>query len=80
MDTSTLERETERERDMVYVRDRVEKEKKEIQRKHVNGLYDEEGDAMSVYDAALIYQANDYNENYMFGYTHEQLMDALEMV
>ena len=58
----------------------VEKEKKEIQRKHVNGLYDEEGDAMSVYDAALIYQANDYNENYMFGYTHEQLMDKLKVM
>ncbi len=56
----------------------VEKEKKDSQHKYVNGVYDEEGDVVSVYDAALIYQANDYNENYMFGYTHEQLMDALD--
>lgn len=56
----------------------VEKEKKDLPRKHVNGLYDEEGDVMSVYDAALIYQANNDAEDYMFGYTSEQLMDALD--
>ena len=52
-----------------------EKEKNEKQQ--ANGVYDEAGDVVNVYDAAVIYQANDYNDAYMYGFTHEQLMDAV---
>ena len=55
-----------------------EKEKNEKQQ--ANGVYDETGDVVNVYDAAVIYQANDYNDAYMYDFTHEQLMDALDYV
>ena len=55
-----------------------EKEKNEKQQ--ANGVYDEAGDVVNVYDAAVIYQANDYNDAYMYDFTHEQLMDALDYV
>ena len=55
-----------------------EKEKNEKQQ--ANGVYDEAGDVVNVYDAAVIYQVNDYNDAYMYGFTHEQLMDALDYV
>lgn len=32
---------------------------------------------LSVYDAALIWQSNGKDEDYMFGYTEEELEDAL---
>ena len=35
------------------------------------------GDNLSVYDAALIWLSNGYDEDYMFGYTEEELEEAL---
>lgn len=37
--------------------------------------YDDEG--LSVYDAALIWASNGKDEDYMFGYSEEELEDAL---
>ena len=37
--------------------------------------YDE--DALSPYDAALIWKSNGCDEDYMFGYTEEELREAL---
>lgn len=42
--------------------------------------YDEEDDddeSLSVYDAALIWQSNGQDEDYTFGYTTDELRDAL---
>lgn len=41
--------------------------------------YDDEYDdeAISVYDAALIWASNGKDEDYTFGYTEEELEDAL---
>ncbi len=45
--------------------------------------YDEDGDpcddedALSVYDAALIWASKGKDEDYMFGYSEEELEDAL---
>ena len=41
--------------------------------------YDDEddGEALSVYDAALIWASSGKDEDYMFGYTEEELEDAL---
>lgn len=38
---------------------------------------DEEEDSLNVYDAALIWASNGKDEDYMFGYTQEELEDAL---
>ena len=38
---------------------------------------DEEGESLSVYDAALIWMSNGKDEDYTFGYTEEELEDAL---
>lgn len=45
-------------------------------------LYDEEDcegcdETLSVYDAALIWASHGKDEDYMFGYTEEELEDAL---
>ena len=40
-------------------------------------MEDYEGDTLSVYDAALIWASNGKDEDYMFGYTEEELEDAL---
>lgn len=37
----------------------------------------DEGEYLSVYDAALIWASNGKDEDYMFGYTEEELEDAL---
>ena len=48
-----------------------------------SSLYDEEenedddDESISVYDAALIWASNGKDEDYMFGYTEEELEDAL---
>lgn len=44
------------------------------------GEPDEEdnGEAISVWDAADIYLSNGFDEDYRFGYTHEELMKALD--
>ena len=39
---------------------------------------DEEGEALSVYDAALIWMSNGKDEDYTFGYTEEELEEALK--
>lgn len=41
--------------------------------------YDEEdtGESLSVYDAALIWKSHGKDEDYMFGYTEQELEDAL---
>lgn len=39
---------------------------------------DEEGEALSVYDAALIWMSNGKDEDYTFGYTEEELENALK--
>lgn len=41
--------------------------------------YDEDdtGESLSVYDAALIWMSNGKDEDYTFGYTEEELEDAL---
>ena len=40
--------------------------------------YDEDsGEMLSVYDAALIWQSHGKDEDYMFGYTEDELEEAL---
>lgn len=39
--------------------------------------YDDDDEALSVYDAALIWASNGKDEDYMFGYTEEELEEAL---
>lgn len=39
---------------------------------------DEEEEQLNVYDAAMIWAANGKDEEYMFGYSEEELEDALE--
>jgi hypothetical protein len=43
------------------------------------GEPDDDGndESLSVYDAALIWASNSKDEDYMFGYTEEELEDAL---
>lgn len=38
---------------------------------------DDNGEALSVWDAADIYLSRGFDEDYRFGYTHEELMKAL---
>ena len=38
---------------------------------------EDEGEALSVWDAADIYLSSGFDEDYQFGYTHEELMKAL---
>ena len=38
---------------------------------------DDDGQVLDVYDAALIWASNGKDEDYMFGYTEEELEDAL---
>lgn len=38
---------------------------------------DDDGERLSVYDAALIWASNGKDEDYTFGYTEEELEDAL---
>lgn len=38
---------------------------------------DDDGESLSVYDAALIWMSNDKDEDYTFGYSEEELEDAL---
>lgn len=38
---------------------------------------DDDGEALDVYDAALIWQSNGMDEDYMFGYSEDELRDAL---
>lgn len=40
-------------------------------------IYDEEEETLSVYDTADIWMSNGKDEDYMFGYTREELEDAL---
>ena len=39
---------------------------------------DDDSECLSVYDAALIWQSSGEDEDYMFGYTEDQLRRALE--
>lgn len=39
--------------------------------------YDDDEEGLDVYDAALIWASNGKDEDYMFGYTEEELEDAL---
>ena len=38
---------------------------------------DDDGEGLSVYDAALIWMSNGKDEDYTFGYSEEELEDAL---
>ena len=38
---------------------------------------DDESESLSVYDAALIWMSNGKDEDYTFGYSEEELEDAL---
>jgi hypothetical protein len=38
---------------------------------------DDDGETLSVYDAALIWASNGKDEDYTFGYTEEELENAL---
>jgi hypothetical protein len=38
---------------------------------------DEDGERLSVYDAALIWASNGKDEDYTFGYSEDELEDAL---
>ena len=38
---------------------------------------DDEGESISVYDAALIWASNGKDEDYTFGYSEDELEDAL---
>ena len=53
-----------------------------VKRKVTNESYDNdemdgENESLSVYDAALIWMSNGKDEDYTFGYTEEELEDAL---
>nr|DAI15335.1 MAG TPA: hypothetical protein [Caudoviricetes sp.] len=39
---------------------------------------DEDGESLSAYDAALIWMSNGMDEDYTFGYSEDELRDALE--
>lgn len=39
---------------------------------------DENEESLSVWDAADIYLSHGFDEDYQFGYTHEELMKALD--
>lgn len=39
---------------------------------------DDNGEALSVWDAADIYSSRGFDEDYRFGYTHEELIKALD--
>ena len=39
--------------------------------------YDDDGERLSVYDAALIWESNGRDEDYTFGYSEDELEDAL---
>ena len=39
--------------------------------------FDEEGEVLSVYEAALIWMSNGKDEDYTFGYSEDELEDAL---
>ena len=39
--------------------------------------YDDDSETLSVYDTALIWASNGKDEDYTFGYTEEELEDAL---
>lgn len=39
---------------------------------------DDDSEALSAYDAALIWQSNGRDEDYMFGYTEDELRRALD--
>jgi len=38
---------------------------------------EEDGESLSAYDAALIWMSNGMDEDYTFGYTEDELRDAL---
>lgn len=40
--------------------------------------YEDEEETLDVYDAALIYFSKGFDEDYQFGYTHEELVDAMD--
>ena len=40
-------------------------------------VMDEEGESLSAYDAAMIWLSNGKDEDYMFGYSEDELEDAL---
>lgn len=42
-----------------------------------DGWNDDDDETLSVYDAALIWASNGKDEDYMFGYTEEELENAL---
>lgn len=42
-----------------------------------DGYDDDDGEALSVWDAADIWASNGKDEDYMFGYTEEELENAL---
>lgn len=44
---------------------------------HQDWEYCDDDEALSVYDAALIWASHGKDEDYMFGYTEEELEDAL---
>ena len=39
---------------------------------------DESGEALSVYDAADIYLSKGFDDDYRFGYSHDELINALK--
>ena len=50
------------------------------QTEYIDDDEDDDGhdsEALDVYDAALIWQSNGMDEDYMFGYTEEELRNAL---
>ena len=54
--------------------------KKKASSAPVNGSWDDdddEGESLSVYDAALIWMSNGKDEDYTFGYSEEELEEAL---
>lgn len=58
---------------------RKKKDKKVSEREDYGLISDEEfedDESLSVYDAADIYFSNGQDEDYMFGYTHEELVRA----
>ena len=51
--------------------------KREMHSEAYDDEMDDDGEELSVYDAALIWMSNGKDEDYTFGYTEEELEDAL---
>ena len=63
--------------DMSKVAEAIDGMEKEFFEDNDSDDNDEDSEALSVWNAADIYASNGFDEDYQFGYSHEELMEAL---